>query len=185
LDVLSGAVSVRTARLMTDLGVMYNLGVHDAAGASLFATLDDYGWSAGASVRYRRWWKGDHSLDIAVGTPLVWSGTSFYNMMSGPERSSIMGLIRYSPVPWFALAVRPEILQHTDCAEPRVGCAESRLVLRPDGSGWSPQPPDLRTVRTSRVLMGVEFSEKPGAVLSSAWWGLALLGGALVAAGGN
>jgi hypothetical protein len=168
--VVDGQKNVQTARLITDLGVMRNLGSRHAMGASWFFTLDDYGWSAGPTVRYRRWLNSRRSLDLGVGMPVVASGTSFYSAVSGPARGSILGLVKYNPAPWFGVAVRPEIVRHTDCDVPAVGCGDR---------------PPLRTVTTSRVLAGIELSEKPGATLNVIWWGATGLITLLLAATGG
>ena len=171
-NVLQGEGKTRTNRLISEFGLMRNFGSHDAVGASWFFTMDDYGWSAGPTARYRRWFRGIQSLDLGAGTPLMGTDTSFYSMVSGPKRGSILALVRYSPVPWFGVAVRPEVVRHVDCAVPFTGCADPRLVLAPDRSRWITVPPDLRSVSTSRILAGIELGEKPGIAINIVLWGL-------------
>ena len=51
-------------------GAMFNRGAHNAYGATLSLWLPD-NVNAGASLRYRRWFEGGSSLDLAFGT-VVW-----------------------------------------------------------------------------------------------------------------
>ena len=140
-----------TSRVITDLGVMRNFGPHDAIGVSWFITTDDVG-RTGPAIHYRRWLKSRRSLDVGVGVPLA-DSEPFENTRIGPG-GSLLGLVKYNPVPWMGIAVRPEVVRLRtgyDCSTaPCVGITES----------------------TRRVLVGIEFSQKPGAIISAVAWGL-------------
>lgn len=152
---------IRAHRAISDLGVMRNIGPRDAIGVSWFFTFSTDALSTGPTVRYRRWLNGRQSLDLAVGTPIA-EASDMGSVESGvPALGSILGLAKYNPVPWFGVAVRPEVLRRTACAVPARNCA-------------------VRTVSTPGALVGIELSESPGATMSVIVWGLAgLLGIAL------
>jgi len=126
-------------RGVLDYGFMINITTGDAIGASVFASL---GWDAfgvGPAARYRRWIPPSGSFEVAVGTSLV----SFPNM----ETSSVLGLVKWSPNHWFAVAVRPELVR----------------------------PPVYSEVQSrGRVSLGMEVGSVPGLVLTAAS-GVALL----------
>lgn len=147
-----------TTRYIMDWGVMRNLDPRNAIGGSLFLAIDDDGTlSIGPMLRYRRWLNDRQSLDFGVGTPIA---NNRQTVLSGiARRGSVLGLVKYNPVPWFGIAVRPEVLR---------------------GTGYACDPgPCRRTESTARVLVGVELSERPGAITSGIFGGLLLLGTAL------
>ena len=125
-------------RAIIDWGVMVNVGRRSAIGGSWFVSGDnDESFSTGPALRYRRWFDHARSLDLAVGTPIA----SDNNLQAG----SIFTLIKYNPVSWFGVAVRPEYLRH--------------VVSAPVGY------PDV-TEDSGRISAGVEVGERTGAVLS-------------------
>ena len=139
---------------------MWNIGPLTAMGVSWFVTTDFIG-GTGPAVRYRRWLTDKRSLDLAVGVPVAVSNP-YPNTAVGPQ-GIVLGLVKYNPVPWMGIAVRPEIAVRRiayDCAtHPCVGI----------------------TQRVHRVLVGIDFNAKPGAIISATAWGLfslfALAGG--------
>ena len=140
-----------TARTTGDFGLMWNVRASDAVGMSWFVTIDDIA-RTGPAARYRRWLTEQRSLEIAVGVPVaVEEG---YGDMRVGTGGTILGLVSYNALPWLGVVVRPEMvrLRHGyDCStSPCIGVTKSY----------------------SRVLVGVEFREKPGAIAATAVWGL-------------
>lgn len=150
-----------TGGVIVEWGVMRNLGPRNAIGVSWFFAFNGDGLSTGPTMRYHRWLKGGRSLDFGVGTPINRLERNPNNVGSG----SVLGFAKYNPVPWFGVAVRPEVVRRSVCLPPVVG---------PCGT--------VRTVSTPRVLVGIELSERPGAIMSGIFGGLLLLGA--VALGG-
>lgn len=136
-----------------DWGYMSNVSTHDAVGASAFASLDEAGFAVGPSVRYRRWLTRRASLDIAVGTPVLSTDND-----GDLARGSILAAVRWSPVSWFAVTARPELLQRwysdTICCE-------------------------RGTTSKGRLSIGIEAGEVPGLVAAGAA-GVVLLVGYLI-----
>jgi hypothetical protein len=85
---------------VADWGVLVNVSARAALGASLFASQTRYGFLLGPAVRYRRWLGPNQSIDFALGTPLFSS--------DGDAALAPYGLVKYNPVHWAGLAVRPE-----------------------------------------------------------------------------
>jgi len=85
---------------VADWGVLANVGARTAVGASVFASQSRYGFELGPAVHYRRWLGPDQSIDLALGTPLFSS--------DGAVAVAPYGLVKYNPVHWAGLAVRPE-----------------------------------------------------------------------------
>lgn len=81
-------------------GVLVNTGARTAFGASVFASQSRYGFELGPAVHYRRWLGRDQSIDLALGIPLFSS--------AGTVAVAPYGLVKYNPVHWAGLAVRPE-----------------------------------------------------------------------------
>lgn len=146
-------------RAIVDWGVMVNTSPHHAIGGSWFVTVDEDDFSTGPVLRYRRWFARDRSLDVAVGTAVAGSG--------GPSQlkaGSILGLVKYSPVHWFGVGVRPEYVRRSVFTCPGT-CTEN-------------------TATSVRVYGGVEFGSVPGLALSlGAGAALGLLVIALAGAG--
>jgi len=138
---------------------MANTGKRNAFGASWFVHLDEDELSTGPVVRYRRWFDNDQSLDLAVGTPVYGSE----NLKSG----SILGSVKYNPVHWFGVALRPEMVRRAvyECVD--VNCTSVTT----------------HTASSGRVFFGVEFGWTPGLVLSIG--GVVLLGLAAAAYAGS
>jgi len=128
-------------RAVADWGLMFNVSDRDAIGASLLASLDEAGFAAGPMVRYRRWLPPARSLEVAVGIPVT-TGEDV-------QRGSVLGLVRWSPSHWFAVAARPEILRRLTYV-----CGPSACV-----------PEHLSRARLS---VGAELGEVPGAVMTGA-----------------
>ena len=135
-----GGISFRGT---VDWGVMVNTSPRNAFGGSWFVTLDEEDeFTTGAVARYRRWLGQGRSLDVAVGTPVA--GGS--NLKPG----SILGSVKYNPVHWFGVALRPEVVLHTITACVDVNCTTVTS----------------HTATTGRVYGGVEFGWVPGLALS-------------------
>lgn len=128
-------------RAIVDLGVMVNASPSNAIGASWFLTMDEDELTTGPAIRYRRWLTRDGSLEVALGTPVAGSR----NFKAG----SVFGLVKYSPVHWFGIAVRPEYQRRRafDCGPS--SCTEF-------------------TAKSGRVYGGAEVGWVPGLVLSLA-----------------
>ena len=133
-------------RAIVDWGVMVNTSPGHAIGGSWFATLDEDDFSTGPAVRYRRWFEGGRSLDVSLGTPVA--GDQL-------KAGSIFGLVKYNPVHWFGVGVRPEYLRRSVFTCGPSICTE-------------------HTATSMRVYGGVELGWIPGL-------GLALGGGAALA----
>jgi len=149
--VIPGDQTALGSRVIGDLGVMRNIGPRDAIGVSWFVTTDYIG-GTGPAVRYRRWLTDRRSLDFAVGVPVAVSNP--YPDTTVGREGLVLGLVKYNPVPWIGFAVRPEV------------------VLRRIAYDCSTHPCVGITERTPRVLVGIEFSEKPGAIISGVLWGV-------------
>ena len=147
-------------RGVADWGVMVNLGGRDAAGVSVFASVEQQGFVLGPAVRYRRWLSNGAALEVAAGTPVT---SSTDNILPG----SVFGLVRWSPNSWFAVAARPELVRGTVFS----GCGPSACNA------------DVRW--RGRVSLGVEIGGAAGFTLTAVTGVAALVGAALVAAGGN
>jgi hypothetical protein len=149
--VIPGDQTAVGSRVIGDLGVMWNIGPRNAVGVSWFVTTDFIG-GTGPAVRYRRWLTDRRSLDFAVGVPVAVSNP-YPDTTVGPE-GLVLGLVKYNPVPWIGVAVRPEV------------------ALRRIAYDCSTHPCVGITERIPRVLVGIEFNEKPGAIIAAAAWGL-------------
>lgn len=130
-------------RALGDWGVMVNVTARDAIGASFFLSLrspspDDGGaWQSGPALRYRHWTGPRSALDLAVG----------HRGPTETDQGAVFGLIKYSPTPLIAVALRPEAVSKT-CP---VG-----LCCVCNQSGW---------VSAVHVLAGLELAETPGFVV--------------------
>lgn len=133
------------ARALVDWGVMVNIDKKDAIGASFFGVGDFDGFAGGPAVRYRRWLRGEASLDVAVGTSIVASQSIKTNPITN---GSLYGVVKWNPKPWFGLAARPELIRR-------------RVVTSCGPSGCTV---DTRSER--QLSLGVEFGWVPGLVLS-------------------
>jgi len=91
-------------RAIVDWGVMVNTSPRHAIGGSWFVTLDEDDFSTGPTVRYRRWFEGGRSLDVSLGTPVAGGQL---------KAGSILGLVKYNPVHWFGVGLRPEYLRRS------------------------------------------------------------------------
>lgn len=125
-------------RALVDWGFMVNTGQRNAFGASWFVTYDQDEFTSGPALRYRRWLAPERSLDIAVGTPLTNDHTGL---------GSVLGMVKYNPVHWAGIAVRPELVRRELFTCDLSGCVE-------------------RTVTSSRVYAGLEMGWYPGLTLS-------------------
>ncbi len=128
------------ARAIVDWGVIVNLDPRNGVGGSWFVALDEDDFSTGPVLRYRRWFTPMQSLDVAVGTPVAGG--------NGITTGSVLALIKYNPVHWFGVAVRPEYVrrQAYDC----------RTI---------PCTPFLE--QAGRLYVGAEFGWYPGLALSA------------------
>lgn len=125
-------------RAIVDWGVMVNATPRNAIGASWFVTFDEDDFTTGPVIRYRRWFARDRSLDVGLGT--VVAGGQL-------KAGSILGTVKYSPVHWFGVGVRPEYLRRT-----AVTCDVSACTQY--------------VASSARVYGGVEFGWVPGLALS-------------------
>jgi len=138
-------------RATVDWGAMVNTSQRNAFGASWFVTLEEEDdFSTGPVARYRRWFGEGRSLDVAVGTPVA---------ADQLKPGSILGSVKYSPVQWFGVALRPEAVRRTtyECVD--VGCTTTAT----------------HTGTSGRVYVGVEFGWVPGLALTVGAGLLALL----------
>lgn len=135
---------------IVDWGAMMNLNQRTAIGGSAFVTLDeDDEFTIGLVARYRHWFQRGRSLDLAVGTPLTSGGRP--RLKSG----SLLALVKYNPVHWFGVALRPEYIRREIIDCDARGCTE-------------------HTASSGRLYAGAEFGSVPGLTLSLA--GVAALG---------
>jgi hypothetical protein len=133
------ALDVDRIRFTADLGGMVNVSSKDAVGGSWFV----FGQSGdnvtmGPAVRWRRWLGPTESLDLSLGTPIFTGASESFDV------GSVLGLVKYSPVPWLGVAARPELIRsHVyNCTE--AGC-----------------PPPVRETRP-RLYLGAELGEVAG-----------------------
>lgn len=133
------------AELFISGGVMRNLDSHDAVGVTWFLESADEAVSTGPGLQYRRWLPKRQSIDIGVGAPIA--GTDY-------ELGTIFGVVRYSPVQWLGLTVRPERIERVtfECV--------------PQGCG------DLTDTHL-RMRFGADLTGRPGAT-ALAVYGVAL-----------
>jgi hypothetical protein len=132
-------VGAPSARAVVDWGIMVPAGGNAAIGVSFFAIGDRDGFAGGPALRYRRWLGPQASLDVAVGASVVASVSN-----NNPKTGSLYGLVKWSPVRWFGIAARPELLRRI------ASCG-------PSGCSYGSQ---------AQLSVGVEFSGVPGLVLS-------------------
>ncbi len=132
-------VGAPSARAVVDWGVMVPAGRQAAIGASFFAIGDYDGFAGGPAIRYRHWLGPQASLDVAVGVSIVASTSN-----NNPKTGSLYGLVKWSPVRWFGIAARPEVLQRIASCGP-FGCTYGSQA---------------------QLSVGVEFGGTPGLVLS-------------------
>jgi len=117
-----------------------------AIGASWFVNFDQNGASTGPVARYRRWLTSRASLDIAIGTPVA-AGTAF-GSDGLLQPGSVLGLLKYSPVPYLGIAVRPEFIRRQDFLCDTMNCVE-------------------QITTAGRIYAGVEFDGMHGVVTTA------------------
>jgi hypothetical protein len=151
-----GRIGGRRVSGIVDVGAMIKLSPKNAVGGSWFITGEDEGLSTGPVLRWRRWLGSTQSIDVGVGTPIA-----------GPESvrpGSLLGLVKYNPVPWFGVVARPELVRYT---------------------AYDPPSFQLVSGTRTRLSLGAEFGGKPGRVLGAVAVGtLAALIVVFVASGG-
>jgi hypothetical protein len=140
-----------------DWGLMANVGGRTAIGASFFALWDDDGCAAGPAVRYRRWLRRAGSLDVAIGAPITGDRI---------KTGSLYGLVKWNPVHWFGVALRPEFV---------------RQIVNTCGVGTC----TLDTRSRAKLWLGVEFGWVPGLVLPVATGVAALVAWSACGCSGN
>jgi hypothetical protein len=145
-------------RAVADWGVLFNISETDAFGITVFGSLDHDEFSFGPEVRYRRWLGSEQSIDVAIGLPLPGLG----NAPQGSWAASPHGLVKWNPVHWFGIALRPELRRRT---------APKIFVLDP--SGFLYQEPGEGS--SFYMSAGVEFGWIPGVSLAAAGGVAALL----------
>ena len=87
-----------TIRSVADFGAVVIVGEHDAVGASALASYDQ-AFSLGIELRYRRRLDWKQSIDLGIGIP-IWGAYG---------AGSVYGLLKWNPLPWFCIALRPEL----------------------------------------------------------------------------
>lgn len=134
-----GALGVDQIRFAVDWGAMVNVSATNAVGASwfIFGQGGD-NFSTGPMVRWRRWLGPTESVDVALGTPLVTGDSESFDV------GSVLGLVKYSPIPWLGIAARPELVRTNVYSCTDAGC-----------------PPAVRETRR-RLYLGAELGELPG-----------------------
>jgi hypothetical protein len=145
-------------RAIVDWGVVVNLDPRNGVGGSWFVALDEDDFSTGVAARYRRWLTPIQSLDVTVGTPVAGG--------NGIKAGSVLALIKYNPVHWFGVALRPEYVRRQT-----YDCTSTSCTPIVDHTG--------------RLYVGAEFGWYPGLALtlgSGVTLGVLLV--ALAAAGG-
>jgi hypothetical protein len=153
---------------------MWNVGSRQALGPTwlIRLTFEDSEGLTGPAVRYRRWLKDKQSVDVAVGTAIAPLGDNYGDL----RRGSVLVLVKYSPAPWIGFAIRSETLRRTDCAMPVGGRHSDSLQycghFEYDPPGYIEPGKEVRPVSTSRILAGIEISDKPGLAVNIAWLGL-------------
>lgn len=125
-------------RGVVDWGFMVNSGPRNAVGLSWFVSLDKDDFTSGPVIRYRRWLDAERSLEIALATPVT-------NDQIKP--GSVLALVKYNPVHWAGVALRPEFVRSQTFACFPGGCAYS-------------------TANVGRLYAGVEVGEVAGLTLS-------------------
>ncbi len=90
-------------RGVQDFGLLVNIGEHEAVGGSFFLSTEKGGISFGPELRYRHWLGNKQSIDLAV-TYLCASQATHGTV-------SLSGLVKWNPVPWFGIALRPEMFR--------------------------------------------------------------------------
>ncbi len=108
-------------RMSVDYGAMRNLG-RAAIGASWFVNWDQNGTTTGPVVRYRRWIGSRASIDFAIGTPVA-ANTGF-GSDGLLQPGSLLGMVKYNPLPYLGVAVRPEYIRRQDFLCDDVTCIE-------------------------------------------------------------
>jgi hypothetical protein len=124
------APDVDQIRFAADWGAMVNVSSASAVGASwfLFAQSGD-NVTTGPALRWRRWLGSTQSLDIALGTNVYGGASESFDV------GSVLGLVKYNPLPWLGIAARPELIRTNayHCTEegcpPPVRGTERRLYL--------------------------------------------------------
>jgi len=143
-------------RGVVDWGFMVNSGPKNAYGVSWFVSLDKDDFTSGPVIRYRRWLDAERSVEIALATPVT-------NDQIKP--GSVLAVVKYNPVHWAGVALRPEIVRSRTFTCPPGGCAYG-------------------TETVARVYAGVELGEVAGLTLSLGGGAVAVLV-ALALAGSN
>jgi len=90
-------------RAILDYGVMFNTSQRDAVGGSLLVSMGGFSIMA-PMVTYRRWLAHDRSLDAGIGAPVA----------GDLKAGSVVSAVRYSPVHWLAVGIRPEYRRRTE-----------------------------------------------------------------------
>jgi hypothetical protein len=160
--ITSGGLSVGTGasasaspfRMMADWGAMLNVG-RNAVGGSWFVKFDQDGASTGPVARFRRWVGTRAALDVAVGTPVA-SGTGF-GSDGLLQPGSLLGMVKYSPVPYFGVALRPEYVRRQNFVCDTINCVE-------------------QITTGGRVYAGVEFDGMHGVITTLVLTLVVLLG---------
>lgn len=134
---LGGGPGVSPLRANVDWGAMVNLSPTNAVGGSWFVTYDHEGtvFSTGPVLRWRRWFGPTQSLDVAAGTSIAGHAVRL---------GSVLGLVKYNPVPWFGVAARSELVRFDDYDCLGAGCTQ----------------PERRT--QARMYLGAEAGGLPG-----------------------
>lgn len=115
-------------------GMMTNLTPRDAVGGFWFVDFGPGGNTTGPAARYRRWLGPRRSLDVGGGVTVRGSADR--------AAGSVIGHVRYNPLPWLGAVVRPELIRRVPFECVGGTCA-------------------ARTERDARVMIGADVAGLP------------------------
>ncbi len=133
-------------RMTEDVGLMVNVSRRDAVGFSILVTSTTEGYlTAGGVLRYRRWTNAGNSWDVGLGAR---------GAVRGSDQGAVTGLVRYNVGPYFALAVRPEIVR----SDPGTGAGSGlRLSAGVETGSW----PSVAVALLAGLIGGVVLIAHP------------------------
>ncbi len=126
-------------------GLLIKTGTADAVGVALAYTVDQEQGSA-PEIRYRHWFNRDQYFDLGIGFPNRKASTGF-EWSASPSL-----LLKWNPVEWFGLAIRPEY-RRTVKGTTRYEGGQRIYSLTEEGKWF--------------LSGGLEFCGKPGAIIET------------------
>jgi len=126
-------------------GLLIKTGTADAVGIALAYSLDQEQGS-GTEIRYRHWFNRDQYIDAGIGFPNGRASSGF-EWAASPSL-----LVKWNPVEWFGLALRPEY-RRTIKGKTRIEGGQRIHYMAEEGK-WS-------------LSGGIEFCGKPGAIIET------------------